>query len=558
MNQGSACNRWNTREFFGTATANDVAAFLAVGADPNDRDEHGSTPLHWSALVSEDPQVLTLLLKAGADPEARSKTRDTPLHHVRTVEIVRALVDAGADPRARNDEGNTPLHHAKTAGIVRALAKAGADPRVTNLEGDTPLHRAAQWTEDPRVATALVQFGAFPMARTDNSGNDDYWTDALEAASKPLWKDRLITPLHRAAAHNRNAEVVTALLQASAEVRARTANGTTALHAAAVNENEDVTLALLDAGADPAAADQLGVTPLHYAAGRNGNAAVLRALLDHGADPNAPVGDQLPVGLRIPGVFNDDGMFGSDTALHYAVSRYHRNPECVQALLAAGADADARNRPGNTPLHYLGVGNEEASVTIALSLLEAGADPNAINDLGETPLHGWARSRANPAVIPLLLDAGADPCAKDCNRTTPLHRATDSRVVASLISAGADPRARDERGDTPLHYFVASVEKPGPIETLVARGASPDARNHQRETPLDRAVQHGNTVAIEVLLGAGAMPNGRTMRYARQSRKLEGEPTSDRLTECWRQRRTHGGLVSRVVAKLIALLKRGA
>ncbi len=71
MNQGSACDGWNTREFFERATANDVAACLASGADPNDRDEHGWTLLHRSALVSEDSQVLTTLVKAGADPEAR-------------------------------------------------------------------------------------------------------------------------------------------------------------------------------------------------------------------------------------------------------------------------------------------------------------------------------------------------------------------------------------------------------------------------------------------------------------------------------------------------------
>ena len=527
-----------------------VRAFLDAGADPMSRSKRELTPLHSAAWRNEDSAVVGALIDGGADPRAWSEAGATPLHHARTEGIARALVDAGADPRARNDEGNTPLHHAKTAGIVRGLAKGGADPRVTNSEGDTPLHRVAQWTEDPRVVTALVQLGAFPMARTDNSGNDDYWTDALEAASKPLWRDRQITPLHRAAAHNPNAAVATALLQAGAQVGARTTSGTTPLHAAAVNKSEDVTLALLDAGGDPAAEDHHGVTPLHYAAGRNGNAAVIRTLLDHGADPKARVGDQLPIGLRMPGVFNEDGMFGGDTPLHYAVSRYHRNPECVQALLAPGADAGARNTLGNTPLHYLGLGNDEACLAVARSLLDFGADPNVVNGLGETPLHGWARSRANPVVIPVLLDGGADSGARDRNGTTPLHRASDSRVVETLISAGADPMARDKSGDTPLHYLAACVDNPEPIETLIAKGSSPDARNQLGDKPLDRAVQRGNCVAIEVLLDAGAIPNGRSMKYARKNRKLEGEPAWDRLTECWRQRRTLGGLVSRIVAKL--------
>ena len=560
----AARNEEHALNWFGHRDAVDagaVSALIRAGADPIARDKHGSTPFH-EAAACRGVALVRAFLAAGADPMSRSTRHElTPLHSAawrnEDSAVVGALIDGGADPQARSKTGDTPLHHARSEGIVRALAKAGADPRVTNSEGDTPLHCAAQWAEDPRAVTALVELGAFPMARTDNSGNDDYWTDAIEAASRPLWMDRRITPLHRAAAHNRNAEVVTALLQAGAEAGTRTANDATALHAAAVNENEDVTLALLDAGGDPAAVDQNGVTPLHYAAGRNSNAAVLRALLDHGADPNAPIGDRLPVGLRKPGVFNDDGMVGGDTPLHYAVSRYHRNPECVQALLAAGAEAGARNSQGNTPLHYLGAGNDEASVTIALSLLESGADPKATNGLGETPLHGWARSRTNPAVVPLLLEAGADPGGADCNGTTPLHRAEESRVVDALIRAGADPMARDKHGDTPLHYLVASVENAEPIETLIAKGSNPDWSNQLGDKPLDRAVRHGNCVAIEVLLDAGAIPNGRSMNYARKNRKLEGEPTLDRLTECWRQRRTCGGLVGRIVAMLVGQPNRG-
>ena len=521
-----------------------ISALIRAGADPVARDKHGSTPFH-EAAASRGVAVVRAFLEAGADPMARSKQQLTPLHSAawrnEKPAVVGALVDGGADPQARSETGDTPLHHARSEAIVKALVEAGADPRARNNEGDSPLHSAAQWTEDPRVVTALVQLGAFPMARSDHSGNHNYWTDALQAASKPLRSDRRIAALHRAAAHNASAAVTTALLRAGAEVGSPTTNGTTPLHAAAVNESEGVTLALLDAGGDPAVADRHGVTPLHYAAGRNSNAAVLRALLEHGADPNARVGDQVPLSLRMR------GMVGGDTPLHYAVSRYHRNPECVQALLAAGAEAGARNSWGNTALHCLGVGDDEAGVTIALSLLAAGADPNAINGVGETPLHGWTGSRPNPAVIPVLLEGGGDPRAKDRNGSTPLHRAENSRAVESLISAGADPMARDKVGDTPLHYLAAGAEKPEPIVTLLAHGARVGTRSRGRDTPLDRAVQHANISAVEVLMDAGAAPSRRTMWHARRCPKLEGTPSLERLIAAWREERTVGGLVSRIV-----------
>ena len=61
-----------------------------------------------------------------------------------------------------------------------------------------------------------------------------------------------------------------------------------------------------------------------------------------------------------------------------------------------------------------------------LMLLGAGADPNAQDGGGRTPLH-FAADSISSAAIAVLLDAGADPDTRDEYYRTPLHRAACAR-----------------------------------------------------------------------------------------------------------------------------------
>ncbi len=76
------------------------------------------------------------------------------------------------------------------------------------------------------------------------------------------------------------------LLQAGADVNARTDTGETVLHYAAFPKDAWFAAALLKAGADPRAANSAGETPLFWAA-LEGNVPVARALLAAHADANA-------------------------------------------------------------------------------------------------------------------------------------------------------------------------------------------------------------------------------------------------------------------------------
>ena len=117
-------------------------------------------------------------------------------------------------------------------------------------------------------------------------------------------------------------------------------------------------------------------------------------------------------------------IYAGDTALHIAAAAYQ--PETVRKLIAAGANAHAKNRRGDEPLHSAAVGHPGSprwnpaaqTVTIAV-LIDSGADPNAVTKDGVTPLHRAVRTRC-AAAVRILLERGADPKRKNKSGSTPM------------------------------------------------------------------------------------------------------------------------------------------
>ena len=101
-----------------------------------------------------------------------------------------------------------------------------------------------------------------------------------------------------------------------------------------------------------------------YAAAYYGNTAVVKQHIAAGADINAKNG-------------------GGFTPLQAAAGEGHK--EIAQLLIAEGADVNAKSENGVTPLHWAALhGHKE----VAELLIAKGADVNAKNDFGETPLDG--------------------------------------------------------------------------------------------------------------------------------------------------------------------------
>ena len=138
----------------------------------------------------------------------------------------------------------------------------------------TPLHWAAGHSDNPEVIRVLVEAGA-----------------NLEARSSPR-EDR--TPLHYAARKSGNPEVVLALLQYEPDVYAENPLGRTPLHLAALFSENPAVVAELARVTFINVRANAGGTPLHDAARRkwqgpmgSPNPAVVEVLLRHGADLSA-------------------------------------------------------------------------------------------------------------------------------------------------------------------------------------------------------------------------------------------------------------------------------
>ena len=141
------------KEYFKTATLEDVAACLDTGVDLNVRGDLGVTPLHRAARYTENPDVIKTLLSAGADLEAKDELERTPLHLAAgdnaNPDITKALIDAGANLETRGDDwGFTALHCAaawnENPDVAKVLMDAGADINARNKKGNTPLE-IAKW-----------------------------------------------------------------------------------------------------------------------------------------------------------------------------------------------------------------------------------------------------------------------------------------------------------------------------------------------------------------------------------------------------------------------------
>jgi len=130
---------------------------------------------------------------------------------------------------------------------------------------------------------------------------------------------------------------------------------------------------------------------------------------------------------------------------------------------------NAVRRLGVTPLHRAVVENEKG---VAELLIEKGADVNAKNNSGWTPLH---RVHTKD-VAELLIAKGADVNAKNRVGWTPLHTAAKENrkdVVQALIAKGANVNATAQDGQTPLQLAIRNGKDKNKdvIDLLNAKGA---------------------------------------------------------------------------------------
>ena len=199
---------------------------------------------------------------------------------------------------------------------------------------------------------------------------------------------------------------------------------------------------------------------------------------------------------------------GVNPSLHRAVDRGDFRQ--VRTLLARGADVDAKDESGMTPLQVAAWEGQKGMVDL---LLAHGADVDANDTLHHTPLW-YALDRGYGAVVKTLVAGGANVNIRDRqDGKTPLQasfRWPDTQAAKLLLAAGADPNVGDQWGRTVLHDAVSEGYL-SIAELLLAKGALPDARDNEGLTPLHEAVWENQSEMVELLLAHGADINIRDL-----------------------------------------------
>ena len=178
------------------------------------------------------------------------------------------------------------------------------------------------------------------------------------------------------------------------------------------------------------------------------------------------------------------------------------NIEAVKQHIAAGREVDAKKTDGKTPLFLASLPfvHTDNPVEIVELLIENGADVNAKDRIGSTPLHHAETMQ----IAKLLIAKGGDVNAKDKDGDTPLHHAaSDKEITKVLIENGADVNAKNEEGLTALHeasFSFADVDVAVEIvELLIAKGADVNAQDDDGSTPLDAAIDGDITETADLL-----------------------------------------------------------
>ncbi|MCC7415462.1 MAG: ankyrin repeat domain-containing protein [Epsilonproteobacteria bacterium] len=238
------------------------------------------------------------------------------------------------------------------------------------------------------------------------------------------------------------------------------------------------------------------------------------------------------------------------TILHVAVMDPYPNLDMIDALVAFGANVNAKSRDGDTPLHEA-VKNFQANIDLVKTLVRKGANPNEVNNDNHSPLYVAQKymfdvikpskdddriknfneiisfleplTKESPRFVPMTkeslrfvptlkdtLEIAIKNAEKDADLSTLkellikqqlssdvlaqasswikfYYGSSSVNVLGALIDAGLDVNTKNMYGDTLLHRAAISSNLPA-VKLLLAKQADPNAVNSEGKTALNAAL----------------------------------------------------------------------
>ncbi|XP_031786427.1 serine/threonine-protein phosphatase 6 regulatory ankyrin repeat subunit B isoform X2 [Nasonia vitripennis] len=402
-----------------------------------------------NAVDSSDIAIIKLLLSKRAKIEFKDYNGVNPLHFavkLNDMKVLQQFVQACPDVNVTDKDGNTILHilvsmtninsqsEIGIVGVVKMLIRKGARIDIANKHKENVSHLAAKHKKLDIMK--IIPHNETTLNETDSEGNTVF--HLLFENSLSFVKDQ---------------------------------------------EFMNVFMHLLSLGIIIDTTNSVGKTPLQLAA-ENRQDQILHILL-----PYANI-----VGLR-------DNQGNSllhcylQSIIDYGTTSCEDNLAIVQILLNKGAEVDATNVKGISPVH---MALKLRDRDIVLELLERINNADLCDIKGRSLLHFLAANKyksrttsnspENPQesieIAKKILAKNATIDKRDNRKRTPLHVAVTSRqsgLVQLLLEHGADPNAVDEQDDNALQFLVNSQsDQPEDLdvsiaEMLITKGANVNA-----------------------------------------------------------------------------------
>ncbi|KAG8035383.1 hypothetical protein G9C98_006829 [Cotesia typhae] len=442
----------------------------------------GLTILHEACKGGLADLAKLLLEKddSGFSTTAVTKTEQVPLHLAVTnlhFPVVQTLLQFSKNPKdqleCKDQEGETPLSLAIKAPlkrgreIVEALITAGANINEKNDKGLTLLHQAIL-KEDSATAIFLLENGADINAKT------------LEGE----------TPL-QLSVHCRLGEVVEALCR-----RGVNTSVGCPLWDALDSDQEDSASILVTHGADTdcwgPGPDGCLQTLLHRAIDDN-KEEIAQFLIRSGCDLNA---------IRKLGPNGEGGDEARDNCTPLHLCCQWGLEQVVQTLVEHGANVNARDAEGKTPIH-IAIQNQHAEI-IALLLCHPSLDLSLRDKKGLSPFATALTVRNNKAAQAILEKLPSAAEQFDNKGRNFLHMAIqkgDMESILFLLSIQVDvnSRVQDVTQTPPLHLAVASGNEML-VRSLILAGARINDTDAHRNIALHAAAKAGHAAIVSALL----------------------------------------------------------